>query len=86
MEDDPLLTLTEAAGQLGVTKKTIYRWVKSGVLDVISLPSGKRPTYRIRESMIETMIMVADRTGQDIANKKPAYDWLSSIKRFRIAL
>ena len=97
MEDDCLLTLSEAADQLGVNQKTVYRWVKSGVLDVIPLPSGKRPSYRIRESMIATMIMVADRTGQNITSRgnvqiyrvSPCYGkmhrtmWMCSVEEVR---
>jgi excisionase family DNA binding protein len=43
---NPLLTINEAAEFLQVDRRTIYRWIQSGRLAVITLPSGRR---RIRQ-------------------------------------
>ena len=42
---NPLLTINEAAEFLHVDRRTIYRWIESGRLVVITLPSGR---HRIR--------------------------------------
>ena len=36
----PLLSVSDAAYAVGVTRKTIYRWIDSGILVPIVLPSG----------------------------------------------
>ncbi len=46
MADYDLLTMEEVAKRLGVSLKTVYRWIESGELPVSLM--GKR-TYRIFE-------------------------------------
>lgn len=49
MPDDKLLTVDEVAEQLRVSKKTILRWINSGILVAIKLEKE----YRIAESDLE---------------------------------
>lgn len=46
MADYDLLTMEQVAKRLGVSRKTVYRWIDSGALPVSSV--GRR-TYRIFE-------------------------------------
>jgi excisionase family DNA binding protein len=56
-EDADLLTVGEVAKRLRVDDTTVRRWIKSGVLEAISLPhSGVRQAYRIRRSTLETLL------------------------------
>ena len=56
-EEADLLTVGEVAKQLRVDDTTVRRWIKSGVLEAISLPhSGIRQAYRIRRSTLETLL------------------------------
>ena len=56
-EEADLLTVGEVATQLRVDDTTVRRWIKSGVLEAISLPhSGIRQAYRIRRSTLEALL------------------------------
>lgn len=56
-DDADLLTVGEVARQLRVDDTTVRRWIKSGVLEAISLPhSGIRQAYRIRRSTLEALL------------------------------
>lgn len=56
-EEADLLTVGEVAKQLRVDDTTVRRWIKSGVLEAISLPhSGIRQAYRIRRSTLEALL------------------------------
>lgn len=56
-DDADLLTVSEVAKQLRVDDTTVRRWIKSGVLEAISLPhSGIRQAYRIRRSTLEALL------------------------------
>ena len=56
-QDADLLTVGEVARQLRVDDTTVRRWIKSGVLDAISLPhSGIRQAYRIRRTTLEALL------------------------------
>jgi len=49
----PLLSVSDAAYVVGVTRKTIYRWIDKGILAPVRLPSG---LLRIRpESLMRIM-------------------------------
>ena len=45
-EDKDLLTLTQAAKQLNVTKQTIYNWVHTNKIEYVTLPNNRR-RYKI---------------------------------------
>jgi excisionase family DNA binding protein len=52
-----LLTVREVAKQLRVDDTTVRRWIKTGVLEAITLPhSGRRQTYRIRRSTLNALL------------------------------
>ena len=49
MQDDELLTVDEVADRLRVNKRTILRWINSGILVAIKLEKE----YRIAKSDLE---------------------------------
>lgn len=62
-QDADLLTVGEVARQLRVDDTTVRRWIKSGVLDAISLPhSGIRQAYRIRRTTLEALLSAPSST------------------------
>lgn len=48
--EDPILSLTEAAERLGVTPQAILRWAESGKLHYVLSPGGLK---KFRESAIK---------------------------------
>lgn len=56
-ETDELLTVSEVARRLRVDDTTVRRWIKSGVLEAITLPhKGKRQAYRVKKSTIDKLL------------------------------
>lgn len=56
-DDEELLTVSEVAKQLRVDDTTVRRWIKSGVLEAITLPHrGLRQAYRIRRSTLNSLL------------------------------
>ncbi|HTI15590.1 MAG TPA: helix-turn-helix domain-containing protein [Dictyobacter sp.] len=56
-EEADLLTVSEVARRLRVDDTTVRRWIKSGVLEAISLPhSGMRQAYRVRRATLEKLL------------------------------
>jgi len=54
---EELLTVREVARRLRVDDTTVRRWIKSGVLEAITLPHrGKRELYRIRKSTLDALL------------------------------
>ena len=49
---DELLTVEEVARILRVDVITVRRWIASGALEAITLPSQERPRYRIKASAL----------------------------------
>jgi excisionase family DNA binding protein len=49
MTNERLMTTTEIAAALHVTRQTVTRWIRDGHLHVISIKVGKRITYRVPE-------------------------------------
>jgi hypothetical protein len=49
-DPQPLLSINHAAALAGVTRKTIYRWMRAGILRCVVLPSGS--TRIFRESLV----------------------------------
>lgn len=52
-EDDPILTVTDVARQLGKSHTTISRWVNDGLLVAIRQPSG---LWGIRRSEVNKFL------------------------------
>ena len=50
---DDLITTSEAARMLGVSRATVARWIKLGQLPAVRLPSG---VYRIHRDVVERML------------------------------
>jgi excisionase family DNA binding protein len=53
MPDEDLLTTVEAARMLRVSRKTVARWIRLGLLPAVQLPGG---TYRIHRDVVEKML------------------------------
>lgn len=52
-----LLTIGEVARHLRVNDTTVRRWIKSGVLEAVTLPhKGKRCGYRVRRNTIDDLL------------------------------
>lgn len=54
-----MLTPSEAAGRLGVSRAQVYRWIDSGALPHVSYPTGDgKPggPKRVTETDLETFI------------------------------
>jgi excisionase family DNA binding protein len=49
-DDEPLLTVAEAAANLRVSVKTIYKYIDAGLLKAIRLPHGR---WRIFQSSVK---------------------------------
>ncbi len=61
--EERLLTVSEVARRLRVDETTCRRWIAGGQLPAISLPhKGKRQTYRIRQSTLDTILHPKGRT------------------------
>lgn len=51
--DAPLLvSISETAEILGVARMTVYRYIKKGILQTVTMPGG---TVRVKRSSIEAM-------------------------------
>jgi excisionase family DNA binding protein len=53
-----MLTVAEAAGQLGVDRSAIYHWIRSGRLPSVQYPSrgASRGPRRIRQSALDKFV------------------------------
>lgn len=52
-----LLTVHEVAEQLRVDDTTVRRWIKSGVMEAVSLPhANKRQSYRIKRETLNKLL------------------------------
>lgn len=56
MTTDPLMTTTEIAAKLRVSRQTVSRWIREGRLEAIAIEVGPRPIYRIRESQYRAFL------------------------------
>ncbi len=54
-QHDPWLTVEQVAKHLVVTEETVRRWIRTGELPVLALPS-RRAGYRIRQSDLDAFI------------------------------
>lgn len=56
-EESELLTVREVAKKLRVDDTTVRRWIKTGILEAITLPhKGARQAYRIRRSTLDSLM------------------------------
>ncbi len=56
-DETDLLTVREVAKQLRVDDTTVRRWIKTGILEAITLPHrGTRQAYRIRRSTLKALL------------------------------
>jgi excisionase family DNA binding protein len=52
-----LLTVDEVAKILRVDATTVRRWIKSGAMDGVPLPTnGKRQAYRVRRKTLDNVL------------------------------
>jgi excisionase family DNA binding protein len=58
MTDDNLITLSEVADRLGISRVTLWRWIKDGKLASVKL--SKRTVY-VREEELERFIRDAEK-------------------------
>ena len=54
-EQSNILSAAEAAGRLRVTKQTVVRWLKLGLIDGFKVGYGIRAEWRIEASVVEKM-------------------------------
>lgn len=52
-KEDPMLTLSDVARQLGKSHTTIARWVQDGLLKAVMLPGGR---MAIRKSVVNQFL------------------------------
>jgi excisionase family DNA binding protein len=56
-DESELLTVSEVAKQLRVDDTTVRRWIKTGILEAITLPHrGQRQAYRIRRATLDALL------------------------------
>lgn len=58
MVDENLLTLTDVADRLGISKVTLWRWIKNGKLSAVRL--SKRTVY-VRKDEVERFIRESEK-------------------------
>lgn len=51
--EDPFLTLSAVARELGKSQTTIHRWVQDGLLEAVRQPSG---LFAIRKSVVNRFL------------------------------
>ena len=56
MANERWLTTEQAAGELGVARQTITRWIREGQLHARAIHVHGRQVYRIRRSDLATFI------------------------------
>jgi excisionase family DNA binding protein len=61
MPDKSLLTTSQAADMLDVSRDTVARWIRLGQLPAVRLPSGR---YRVRREDVERLLRQADEAGE----------------------
>ncbi len=60
MENDPYISVKEAAKMLGVSTATIRQWCDKGIIKCLRLPTGFR---RIKRSEIEKILKSEKKDG-----------------------
>jgi excisionase family DNA binding protein len=59
MVDESLLTLQQAADKLGISKVTLWRWIKDGKLSAVKL--SRRVVY-VRKEEIDRFLKASETT------------------------
>jgi excisionase family DNA binding protein len=62
VEEDDLLTTGEAAREVGVSRATVARWVRLGLLPARRLPSGHA---RVRRGDVHRLVTEQEGDGED---------------------
>ena len=76
-DSDRLLTVSEAAAHVGVTKATIYNWIKQEGLPVEY--QGRR--FRIRQSTLRAWLEVQRDPRYSVGGQDPAAQVLEQFKQ-----
>jgi excisionase family DNA binding protein len=56
MSEEEMLTPKEVRLRLGISKRTLYRWIKTGKINAVILPSGR---IRIPREEVEKILKTA---------------------------
>ena len=51
-----MYSVADIARRFGVSRRTVFNWIKAGQLEAINISSGRRPTYRITAEAVERFI------------------------------
>lgn len=54
--NDNLLTPREAADQLRITERTLYRWIEQNLISTIKVGPGRGGVVRIRKSALDAYL------------------------------
>ncbi|HEX29770.1 TPA: DNA-binding protein [Candidatus Poribacteria bacterium] len=79
-------SISDIARKLGVTRRTVFNWIKTGQLEVINISLGKKkPTYRITKEALERFIQLrrVKTTQRDLPRRKGAAERILS-KSFKL--
>ncbi|WP_161923456.1 helix-turn-helix domain-containing protein [Actinomyces sp. 432] len=71
---DPLLSAAEVVQEFpdsGLTRNTLWRWARSGLLECVRYPSGR---VRFRKSAIEALLRPSVASPDDSASMPPSAD------------
>jgi excisionase family DNA binding protein len=66
MDALPLLTTTEFADALKVSRRAVQRWVKDGDVKAVRLP-GRRSNLRIPEAELDRLLASAEQANDESA-------------------
>lgn len=59
-KEQELFTVQEVAKRLRVDDTTVRRWIKSGALDAIRLPSKGRACYRVKRNTFDQLLALPE--------------------------
>jgi excisionase family DNA binding protein len=65
------LTVTEVVAATGLTRREVYRLVRSGQLSAIRLSTGRSAKIRVSEHSLSTLITGTPATGATPARQAP---------------
>ena len=72
----PDITIAEAACRLRVSRKTVGRWIKSGLLQVVKVGGRYRTTDEWIRAVIDPLPVVAGREKANVNDDSEAIDRL----------
>ncbi len=79
--DDSLLTLQDAADQLGVHYMTVYRYVRLGLLDA----ERRGRSWAVTSEALAAFVAERDGAGPAARGARPQADWSSRLERRLLA-